>query len=119
MRRPRDIFKIAALICSLPLFADSAAAQVGGECHVGTLDIPNLSTLSLPDGHHTIASAETGHGRLEARVTVRGKSVSAPEFFLSNRRMGDVPEAKLPKRIRACFRRAEKEFAKEESSGFI
>ena len=77
-----------------------AAAQ----CISGKLALPKLSSLTLSDGEHVIASTETGRGKLEARVRIRGKAVSDPSYFLGEQRMKDTPESKIPKSLRACFR---------------
>ena len=63
------------------------ATQAAAECTSKSykLTLPDQATLKLADGEHAIGSLQTEHGSLEARVTVKGKNISAPRFLIGGR----------------------------------
>jgi hypothetical protein len=75
-----------------------AAAQLTNKTY--SLDVPDVDTLNLTDGEHTVASVDTDHGKLEARVTVKGKVISDNRYFIRGKPLKEIPERQLPGWIR-------------------
>lgn len=102
--------RIAALSSALALgcLLTAATSRAAGPCSSRTyeLPVPDASTLHLKDGEHTIASVSTERGKLEARVTVKGSAISEVDLFLNGRRLKEVPESRIPAKLRECTKQA-------------
>ncbi len=92
-------FRVVVAVC----LAAGLAVVVAAECKVGRVELPDPTTLKLPDGDHVIGSADTERGRFEARVTVRGKVMSDPRYFIGGRPLQLTPESQAPKDIMQCI----------------
>jgi len=88
------------LVCSTLALAVPAAAA---ECREYKMEHQDPNTLKLKDGEHVIASVDTVAGKLEARVSVKGKDVSDPRLFLGGKRLKDITESRIPKEVRECL----------------
>lgn len=71
-----------------------------------TLQLPDMDGAGLRDGQHVIAATETKFGKLEARVNIKGKAVSEPNFYLGEKPLKPTAENDLPKGARICLKKA-------------
>jgi hypothetical protein len=97
---------LARVLAGLVAFAVPSATVilVAAECEVLNLNlsVPDPATLKLSDGDHVIASAPATKGRLEVKVTVKGKDISENRYYLGGRLMRNTPETAVPKEVREC-----------------
>lgn len=49
---------------------------------------------------------ETEVGKLEARVTVKGDSISDADYYLNDKKLTEMPSSKIPKSVRACLNKS-------------
>jgi hypothetical protein len=91
------LLSLAGVILGLTV---PAAAQ----CNTGRLQLPNIEALKLSDGEHVIATLQTMHGKMEARVTVKGKVVSEPVYSIGGKLLEETPKAKVQKGNRPCLK---------------
>jgi hypothetical protein len=99
-RKSIVLLQILAMVCLTLALAVPASAQ----CKQYKLELPDLDTLKLKDGEHVVGAVETENGKLEARVTVKGKVVSDPILFIGGKRMQEVPESQIPKSVLDCMK---------------
>ncbi len=97
---------LARILAGLVAFGVPSATVVlvAAECKVLNLNlnVPDPGTLKLSDGDHVIASAPATKGRLEVKVTVKGKDISENRYYLGGRLMRNTPESEAPKEVREC-----------------
>jgi len=94
-------FRILPLLSLTLALAIPAAADCVNQSF--SLDIPDTATLKLPDGGHVIAAVGTRFGKLEARVAVKTKVVSEPQFYLGGKLLRAVQESQLSPAARRCL----------------
>jgi hypothetical protein len=70
------------------------------------VNLPDLGTLKLADGTYVIAKASTALGPFEARVTLRGGTVTSREFSLNGRLLKEVSEAMFKETTKSCAQKA-------------
>jgi len=99
----RSAFPILVLACLTLGLTTQARAECTSKTY--NLSLPDRATLKLPDGEHSIGSVQTAHGSLEARVSVKGKDVSAPRFLIAGRPLREVSESALPQGLRDCLKK--------------
>jgi hypothetical protein len=58
----------------------------GVTCSVAQLVLPDLNALKLKDGESVVGMVGTEAGKLEARVTVKGDSVSDADYYLRGKK---------------------------------
>lgn len=103
-RKSTELLRLLALVCLTLGLAVPAAAQ----CKTGKLELPDLATLKLPDGEHTIKAVELGKGKLEVRVNVKGKVVSDPILYFRGKPMKKTPDSEISKPLRDCLEKTAK-----------
>ena len=97
----KGMLRLLALVCFTLGLALPAAAQ----CK--KVELPDLDTLNLSDGEHTIKAVNLRKGKLEVRVKVKGKVVSDPILYFRGKPMKSTPESELSKPVRDCLQKAE------------
>lgn len=93
-----------ASVCIAFALTVPAAAECRSKTY--TLDVPDASTLKLKDGEHTIAAVATEQGKLEARVTVKGKIVSETKLFVGGKPLKEISETQIPESVSGCVQKA-------------
>jgi len=99
----REVLRVLPLLVLVMALAVPAVADCVNQGF--NLDIPDTNTLKLPDGSHVIAAVGTPFGKLEARVTVRSKVVSEPQFYLGGKLLKPVQESQLSVAARRCLQK--------------
>src|SRR5262245_20993462 len=94
-------------LLALVWFTLGTTVPAAAECTKYELVLPDLSTLKLPDGEHTVGTLDTKIGKLEARVTVKNKVVSDPRPYRNGTLMKATPDSELPKDLLTCDQKAE------------
>jgi hypothetical protein len=114
-----QMLRFIALACAIfVVTSQHAAAQTKPRtgavtCSAAQLVLPDLNVLKLKDGEHVVGMLETEAGKLEARVSVKGGSVSDPDYYLSGKKLTETPDSKIPKPVRACLTKSQRSSASE------
>jgi hypothetical protein len=96
-----------ALVAGVVLFAAPSLAATN--CDTSSeVDIPELHAANIGNGHHVVARANTPRGELQVRVTVKGKQISEPNFYIGQKRMKRTSMRRVPKDIRDCLDTSQK-----------
>ena len=104
LRQCKGVLRTLGLVCVTLGLAVHAAAECTTKTY--TLDVPDATTLKLKDGDHTVAAVATEHGKLEARVTVKGKVVSEPRLFIGGKLLKEISESQILEPVRGCAQKA-------------
>jgi hypothetical protein len=105
---PNKTIKSLALLPILALVCFTALSVFAADpCKTSKLKVPDPATLNLKDGEHVIAAVETPNGKFEARVNVKGKVVSEPQFLIGGKALSKTPESQVPADLRECVKSAQ------------
>ena len=103
------MLRLIALICfTLGLTFQAAAQSLAAlaptvQCSSAGVQLANLDALKLTEGEQVVAMLETEHGKLEARVNVKGGVVSDPIYYIRGKLLAETPESKVTAAVRACL----------------
>lgn len=109
----RSLFLVCVALIAVVSAANFVSAIV--PCNVHRLEVPDPSDLKLKDGEHVLAAVDTEKGKFEARVNVKDKIASKPQFFIGGRLLRQVPEAEIPQPIRECVQNGGEDSRRSES----
>jgi hypothetical protein len=101
-----SLFVTLILTCmtvTLAVTQDESDKTSKVKCNTQQLEIPDLGTLHLPDGEHVIAQADTPHGKLEVRVTMKKSIVDGPAYYIGGKRLTKTPAARIPEPLQDCL----------------
>jgi len=104
--------RLAGLACFALWVAGPALAQSAADCSKSsTINIGDLDARKLGEGEHVIGEAQTPHGKLEVRVSVKRNVISDPVYTIGGKRLKKTALRKVPKDIRSCLRRQKQALA--------
>ena len=81
----------------------AVAVTYAADCRLVEMNVPDPEAMSLKDGEHVIASVASRGGKIEARVVVKGNTISANQYYLAGKPMRTTPQEKIPTDIRECL----------------
>jgi hypothetical protein len=81
------------------------SANAAASCTASTsgVDIPELNAAKLGNGDHIVAQTMTPRGQLQVHVSVKGKRISNPKFYIGGRLLKKTSMRHVPKDIRDCL----------------
>ena len=112
MKHCRPLFAFLAGILS---FTAPSLAATSCDNSAADVDIPELKAAKLGNGDHVVARTMTPHGELQVHVTVRGKRISNPSFYIGQKRLNKTSLRRVPKDIRDCLQPSKKKAASAET----